>query len=598
LLIRFLGLEAENLALQNRLDIAERKVQVHETALKNLTRERDMAVSQLGVAYLNSQELKSENEKLRRENAELRAQLAKLTSLTRASTKNEDTSRSREQNHTEQSVVEEEDSDDSQIQTRQTVETTGQDQEQSPSKNVRQKAKTGARNDSRAKVSSQVDKELSRIEKERQDEALFSLDLPYPSRTSTAPRSANAESRSKSETATAKKQPNTSRQRTKKVIVEEVSVSEPLNVNVRGATEEADQDITMLSFIDGREIAQLRKTLEEERIARKQRQAAAAKDRTVNETVNSTRQTGPASSPQRKSSLKEPKTKLTRPASAIGEATTTGKVGVDGGEDDVSRAVSERRRRHSDNAVPTPGQRRRRRPVEEMTSAFILPDITFHRNPVDEEHAQLSESAQKALDNMAGHNGKNCMVCKRQIPADATQNHECHITIPKPIPVSQRMPEPSVYNEDPTMRPAQPPALALATVLKGLEDELAHLKMQLATCQNAYNKLDASLSKRQRKSLYGKIDKLLRDIDMKADQIYALYDVLEGQRQNGHELTEQEVEVTLQSIGINVAAARPADLTGATDVSPKKDVEADDDLDDDEELPWEGIESTVETTSR
>lgn len=159
------------------------------------------------------------------------------------------------------------------------------------------------------------------------------------------------------------------------------------------------------------------------------------------------------------------------------------------------------------------------------------------------------------------------------------------------------MPEHSVYNEEPTLRPAQSPGAALATVLKALEDELSHLKMQLVTYQGAYNKLDASLSKRQRKSLAAKIEKLLKDIDLKADQIYALYDVLEGQKQNGHEMTEQEMEVTLQSIGIDTAATtRATDVTATTDKSSHKN--NDTDLDDDEELPWEGIESTMDVTGR
>ncbi|KAL1997962.1 hypothetical protein VTN02DRAFT_345 [Thermoascus thermophilus] len=580
-------LEEANLSLQNRLDIADRKVQVHEAALKNLTRERDMAVSQLGVAYLNSQDLKTENENLKRENAELRAQLAKLTSLARGSAKKEDTSRSREQNQTERSEVDEEEDDDddeeedSRVYTRRTAESRGKAREPSASKSV--------------------DREISRLEKQRQEDALFSLDEAFPRRASTGAKATTAESRSRAaETAAAKKQPNTGKQRAKRVVVEEVSVSEPLNVNARRATDDGhDQtDMTLLSFIDGREIAQLRKTLEAERFARKQRQASSAKEPAANETVGSAR----------RSSLKETtKTKLARPASATGEATSTGRVLADEAEDEAStpwRVEPDRRRRHSDHSV-TAG-RRRRRLAEEMTSAFILPDITFHRNLAGDEPVPLSESAQKALDNMAGHDGKNCMVCNRPIPGDGA--HECrHITVPRPIPVSQRTPAPSIYNEDPTVRPSQPPAVALATVLKGLEDELAHLRMQLAACQSAYGRHDASASKRQRKSLHGRIERLLRDVDLKADQIYALYDVLEGQRQTGHEMTEREVEVTLQSIGL--LRARFADPTesssskrnvvvDADDADGLDDDDDDDDDEEEEELPWEGIESTVDVTGR
>lgn len=234
--------------------------------------------------------------------------------------------------------------------------------------------------------------------------------------------------------------------------------------------------------------------------------------------------------------------------------------------------------------------------AEEMTSAFILPDITLNPASLVDNLTKLPEPTQRALDSATQHNGKNCTVCKRVMPGDSCDHSVETVKVPKPVPVSERMPEPSVLNEDPTMRPAQSPEIALATVLKALEDELAHLKIQLVAYQGAYNKLDASLSKRQRKLLGEKIEKLLKDIDMKADQIYALYDVLEGQKQDGREMTEQEMEVTLQSIGIDTGAGPTGDLTAASIKSSHKAPETE--FDDDDELPWEGFESTMELTGR
>lgn len=243
-----------------------------------------------------------------------------------------------------------------------------------------------------------------------------------------------------------------------------------------------------------------------------------------------------------------------------------------------------------------------------MTSAFILPDITM-QNPASATHdpVTLSSSAQRVMDETVQHKTNNCSVCKRVITDDTNHSYQgdrCDkksITIPKPVPVSERMPEPSVYNEEPTLRPSQPPALALATVLKGLEDELAHLKLQLAKYQNVYNRHDASISRRQRKSIYQKMESLLKEIDTKADQIYSLYDVLEGQKQDGHELTDEEVEVTLQNIGVDAPTSGPSDFTNrngrnssrARPASSRGEPETDD-----EELPWEGFESTAEFTER
>lgn len=583
-----------NLALQNRLDIADRKVQVHESALKSLAQERDSAVTQLGVAYLNTQETKRENEALKKENMELRAQVNKLTALTRELIGNE--------TNTHQSLPKD------QLETEHITTSTdpneGNTQKTSGSTRARRQSKEQAvrtinstRDDPESRVLERVEKEISRLEKQRQDEELFSLNLSRPT-------TANLESATKStmpyksgEAENSRKVPNTGKQRIRRVIVEEADTTENFTEDLREETKGqtgAGQDFTLLSLIDDREIAKLRRRLEIERATRKQNQSLAAREQSA---ITSTTGKRIVSEPPRKSSLKEPKEPAVRPTSALGEANATSRTD----QDNPGEGPSGRRRRHSDHSVQI--QNRRKKLIPELTSAFILPDITLRYAETTREPIRLSESAQKVLDSVAGHDGRNCTVCKRLLPEGVTHNHDDgYVTVPKPIPVSERMPEPSVYNEEPTLRPSRPPAEALATVLKSLEDELSHLKMQLAVAQQAFSKHDASLGKRQRKSLSNKIEKLLKEIDTKADQIYALYDVLEGQKQDGHEMTEREMEFTLQSIGIDVQnAAKLANLTGATDQSlRRKTVQNVEDFDDDydEELPWEGFESTAEMTGR
>ncbi|EED16483.1 conserved hypothetical protein [Talaromyces stipitatus ATCC 10500] len=595
-------LEAVNLALQNRLDIADRKVQVHESALKSLAQERDSAVTQLGVAYLNTQETKRENEALKKENAELRAQVNKLTTLARQLAGNESNtyqSLPKAQIDTEHITTSTDQNEGN------TQKTSGSMRSRRQSKEQAVRASNSTRDDPQSRVLDRVEKEISRMEKQRQDEELFSLNLSRPA-------TANMESATKStlpyrsgEVESSRKVPNTGKQRIKRVIVEEADTTGNFTEDLREETKSqtgAGQDFTLLSFIDDREIAKLRRRLEIERATRKQNQSAAVREQSAITTASGKRT---ASDPPRKSSLKEPKEPIVRPSSALGDATSTAKTD----QGDREEGAAGRRRRHSDHS--TQSQSRRRKFVPELTSAFILPDITLRYAEVaTREPARLSESAQKVLDSVAGHDGRNCTVCKRLLPDGVTHNHDDDhvaiqrgtITVPKPIPVSERMPEPSFYNEEPTLRPSRPPAEALATVLKGLEDELSHLKMQLAVAQQSFSKHDASLGKRQRKSLSNKIEKLLKEIDIKADQIYALYDVLEGQKQDGHEMTEKEMEITLQSIGIDVQnAAKLANLTGATDESlRRKTVHNVEDSDDeyDEELPWEGFESTAEMTGR
>lgn len=564
-------LDAANLALQNQLDIADRKAQVQESAIKRLNHDRESAISQLGAAYLETRELKAENEELRQENADLKSQINRLSGR-----------KAREQDtvESEASSAGSEDVDDSQLYTERSGDYSRSTRDIT-SKSNRSTTRTRRQDDSRSKVSTQVDKEISRLEKERADEALFSIEM----RASTSKPSKSV-SRS-SESKTSRKQPSTNKQRVKRVVVEEVTGPE-VSEQTKASSE---ADVTLLSVIDEHEISRLRKTLEEERIMRKQRRSSAPKESNPTETVNSTRQSILKAPAPRKSSLRDSKAEIPRPASATGDITTASKANTDG-DRSLTVPIAERSRRHSENSLPAVSQRKKQRNVADMTSAFILPDITLHHvDLAAADPSKLPQATQKALDSIARHNGQNCTVCNAH-STDGTCNHES-VKVAKPIPVSERMPEPSVWNEEPTMRPSQPPAVALATVLKGLEDELSHLKMQLATYQSAYNKLDASLGKRPRKALQEKIDKIFKDIDMKSDQIYALYDVLEGQKQDGREMTEHEMEATLESIGIDVGASHAPDVTGTTDKSSRH---GQIDLDDEEDLPWEGIESTAEMT--
>lgn len=160
------------------------------------------------------------------------------------------------------------------------------------------------------------------------------------------------------------------------------------------------------------------------------------------------------------------------------------------------------------------------------------------------------------------------------------------------------MPEPEPYEDEPTIRPSQPPISALAAVMKAMEDELAHLKMEHAQCQAAYNELDVSLAKHKRKSLRQQTEMLLKAIDTKADQIYALYDVLEGQRDDAQEMTEDQMEMTLNSIGLNFPEGRRAsDQSKPRHTSkPKGKRGVDSDSSDGEDLPWEGVEETMQSS--
>ncbi|KZF26070.1 hypothetical protein L228DRAFT_264501 [Xylona heveae TC161] len=236
--------------------------------------------------------------------------------------------------------------------------------------------------------------------------------------------------------------------------------------------------------------------------------------------------------------------------------------------------LSKPARRYSDNSIPAGSKRRRG--VEDVTSAFILPDITLATAPRDIE--TLSEAGHEACNGHAQHDAKNCTICTRVLTTDGEVKYTSTVKIPKPIPVSKRMPEPSKSYPDPTVRPAQSPAYSLATVIKMLEDELAHLRVKLQKYQAFYNAHDASMSKRQRKSIMKKIRILMETAELKADQIYNLYDVVETQ---ASELDDLNLEETLNSIGLDVSVlsdVRPNDNSDASSSTGS------------ESLPWEGLD--------
>lgn len=337
--------------------------------------------------------------------------------------------------------------------------------------------------------------------------------------------------------------------------------------------------------------------MEQERIERNQRQASrfhsshAVELRTQASQLEAPSQLSKPTVP-RKSSMKDLTSRSIKRTQNIAAAVNTD-------------AQADHRRRHSETSVVSARNRRRGLNTENMTSAFIVPDITIrNRGAGTQNIPELSRENQEILNGLATHDGRNCTVCKRSVGVKEYHDHDdaakATVTIPKPVLVSDRMPEAGPYEEEPTIRPSQAPGIALAIVLKGLEDEVSHLKIQLAKNQALYNGHDPALRKRRRQSVSESMDKLKQSIEVKSDQIYSLYDVLEGQKQDGHLIGEKEVEITLQSVGIDTPGLC---LRGGGDEGEEKegkaerhpwDLSSDDQSNDD--LPWEGIESTVETT--
>ena len=254
-----IGLEAANLALQNHVEATERKVTAQQTALKNLTRERDSAVSQLGVAFFSSQELKTNNDQLKDQNEKLRRQLSKLLDGdTRKSRRHEDnTARSQERDYTDRQSTTKDVAGitGSEYATHQSIDEHRQSLKDR-SGSTRQRSQPSVPDEPRHRVSGQIDEQISKLNRVQEDDSLFSIDLPsiLPSALSKRP-NANSNSTSKKP---APKKPNTGKQRAKRVVVEDIETDEDDEGDMEAVTGEvgtqpdADQDLTFLSFIDVR----------------------------------------------------------------------------------------------------------------------------------------------------------------------------------------------------------------------------------------------------------------------------------------------------------------------------------------------------------
>lgn len=660
--------------MQTRLEAAVQKAAIAEATVKNLSQERDSAISQLGVAYYTTEEVKAEkedlakvNEALRKENEELKAELARLKGSKKIESKRrpqkESTYILRAKELEERAKKLEEGARDLDQEAKELRElakaqnTAGFDMTEQITQTgtqafTRRRAQMpprpsaplglytpGGRSVREIHEESDLFSNSSDFESELVEESIFSTAPETTRNTGTRNTNTNRILFSKAKEAGNAKElevaatPNVKKVRPRVEIMtddEDTADLAGFNDTEPVATQHmsrvmSNQDLTFLDVLDvsqsivwisaGKlmnplqpmEIARVRQLLERERANRKNgtaRSVQNARPNVLPRANSSNAVNGGASRLTRKSSMKSVRSQ--RAASVTRDVTATGALA-----DDESFQPKPASRRHSDGPAERSSSRGRRRLTNDVTSAFILPDVTFNQIAAGlTENLKLSETAQKALDSAVQHESGNCVICKQVIAPGQEHSHTTEvkkdIAIPKPVPVSERMPD----TEDATMRPSQPPSLALATVMKALEDELAHLKIELASYQAVYNKHDASLSKKQRKKLHFKCETLMRAIDAKADQIYALYDVLESQKEDGYEFTERELEDTLEKIGVDVSQVLgEEDKTGRTGISVNGIVKKfagvmnagnamEEELSDEEsELPppaWDGFESTGE----
>lgn len=586
--------------LQDRLDSADRKSSNQELRLKNVSAERDQAVDQLAQAFVSTRSLTQENDMLKKENEALRRQLVQINGQFDEETRNwqhEQDTLKKEVRRREKAVEMMREITQEIIETRQDT-----------FANITSRSTTNARRRSGmdANQASRQSRNAASSDARSGPRSRGASDRLPGKAPVDARRRAESRSKSRQRTLHETKQTTTQTDDGERCVDDdhEDNASDEETFDETAATvertvEQTGPEVQTTEASDYNDIlgegamAQLRHALAEERAARDERLAALQQDDTVGTTQTGTTAGPPVdeSKPSRRGSFKgilkhKNRDELTGRLSLNGDEQNAN------GQDRTSKSDASYNRRHSENSIHSRTSTRRNFNVEEMTSAFIIPDITLH-NTKSSEHPVLSTSARHVLDRLAKHDCHNCTVCTRVASFDDTKTSQTKqiLRVNKLIPVSDRMPIPGPYEEEPTMRPAVAPGLALATVMKGLQDELAHLKIQQAHFQALYTQHDASLGKRKRQAYAATIRDLVKAIEKKADQVYALHDVLEGQKESGQIWTEEAVEITLQDCGIDVEALKQG---GSPEEEDELDEEGDaSDVESELDLPWEGIEDTT-----
>jgi len=558
------NLKATARATQERLERSERKLSVSDIALKRITQERENVVTQLGVAFYNNEELKDDNERLQNENEELhQGQRDARQVIESMQAKNEKwqikyTTLQREAKEAAVAFSTRESELKQQLAKR--------DQQRQSKESSRVTKDTSK---SQTKVTEPADEFTAREQRRRSkgaiDQAAVSDILDRfeegirKVRAETAGQAKGTLSQSASETvvkklSSRKLTPSDSTRLQRNSFAgnesKAAAVSIPEAITVAATViGEPQEDITSLSFLDPDHVSNLRKQLEVERLARRS-----------GKTASITRSSSKDDGTERPETFVDPKSGRTRVRIRSPRSADAISYEEPDGTTDMSMLSNSSRRPQVSTA-------------EEMTSGFILPDITL-----------------KNTDIRVPHEKAKCTYC----PDEATKQS---VNIPKPTPVTER----DIDETDMTMRPSQPPAEALATVLKQLEDEVTHLKIKLTGYENVYSSHDPALGRRKRKAVKAKIDSLLVDIERRSEQIYALYDVLEGQRgqsaaKDVGEMDQEEVEETLQGLGIDAAElAQKANKTNKSTEqrTSKTGYETLDDIlnASDESLRWEGFSS-------
>lgn len=236
---------------------------------------------------------------------------------------------------------------------------------------------------------------------------------------------------------------------------------------------------------------------------------------------------------------------------------------------------------------------------ENMTSAFIIPDLDFQTENVEQDnheadydgdavdgevhdaelerelaqvHAAARNAAEKAKASQQAktstskssqqksvsfkttthshhatkstsssttckHNRVNCVVC--------CQNEKTGLAIGENDKVTVAV---ASRRHDILPDPAMDPGSALAYVMKLLDDERRHLWMQILAMRKSGETEEALNDKQRPRRVVREAEELWNAYVLKVEQLNRLDDVLAGQRATGQDMTREEIDVTITRI--------------------------------------------------
>lgn len=138
-------------------------------------------------------------------------------------------------------------------------------------------------------------------------------------------------------------------------------------------------------------------------------------------------------------------------------------------------------------AASNTSRRRRHHLDENMTSAYILPDITVAAQP-GVSNLGVSREAQQILHSHDPQHLQNCEVCRRM-----ARKPKCPLNFTAQITDMLN----SSGLDDPTMRPKIPPAQALANVKQQINEQFLHAKQKHGEAWKQYDAIKAPITSKR-----------------------------------------------------------------------------------------------------